>query len=384
MKRLSLQWRITIMTALLTCAACMLTNCLVGYTGMRYMDAIGSGISALSTADEDTPQAFDPTNVALDDEVTVVVNNAQESFGATAWCITAGVTLLGGVLAYFVSGRALKPLRAFAAQVERVQPDNLSEINLSEDVPTELQRCSASFNDMIGRLDEGFSAQRQFTGNAAHELRTPLTAIRGNAEMLEDPDLPPELHEKFCSIIIAESERLSRLTHDLLTLQRIDDNAMPMELSRVNLRELATGVLDALEPILRDRHANTEIVGEAPDVLGDPDRLKQAVTNLVENASRFIEPDGHITIELFGLKGNSILAVKDDGTGFGDIDPQLLFDRFYRTDASRSRGTGGTGLGLAIVKSVVESHDGTVEAINLPDGGACFIIALPSILPGER
>ena len=157
MKRLSLQWRITIMTALLTCAACMLTNCLVGYTGMRYMDAIGSGISALSTADEDTPQAFDPTNVALDDEVTVVVNNAQESFGATAWCITAGVTLLGGVLAYFVSGRALKPLRAFAAQVERVQPDNLSEINLSEDVPTELQRCSASFNDMIGRLDERMS-----------------------------------------------------------------------------------------------------------------------------------------------------------------------------------------------------------------------------------
>ncbi len=226
--------------------------------------------------------------------------------------------------------------------------------------------------------------QAAFISDVAHELRTPLTAIRGNAEMLEDPDLPPELHEKFCSIIINESERLSRLTHDLLTLQRLDDAAMPMELSRVNLRELSTGVLDALEPILRDRHANPEIIGEAPDVLGDPDRLKQAVTNLVENASRFIEPDGHITIELFGLKGNSILAVKDDGTGFGDIDPQLLFDRFYRTDASRSRGTGGTGLGLAIVKSVVEAHDGTVEAINLPDGGACFIIALPSILPGER
>ena len=226
--------------------------------------------------------------------------------------------------------------------------------------------------------------QAAFISDVAHELRTPLTAIRGNAEMLEDPDLPPELHEKFCSIIINESERLSRLTHDLLTLQRLDDAAMPMELSRVNLRELSTGVLDALEPILRDRHANAEIIGEAPDVLGDPDRLKQAVTNLVENASRFIEPDGHITIELFGLKGNSILAVKDDGTGFGDIDPQLLFDRFYRTDASRSRGTGGTGLGLAIVKSIAEAHDGTVEAINLPDGGACFIIALPSILPGER
>ena len=259
---------------------------------------------------------------------------------------------------------------------------------LSADFKALVQTTKSQQHDLV--LKE--RRQAAFISDVAHELRTPLTAIRGNAEMLEDPDLPPELHEKFCSIIIAESERLSRLTHDLLTLQRIDDNAMPMELSRVNLRELqrvnlkglAHSVIDALEPILRDREANTEIVGEAPDVLGDPDRLKQAVTNLVENASRFIEPDGHITIELFGLKGNSILAVKDDGTGFGDIDPQLLFDRFYRTDASRSRGTGGTGLGLAIVKSVVESHDGTVEAINLPDGGACFIIALPSILPGER
>lgn len=144
MKQLSLQWRITIMTALLTCMACALTNCLVGYTGMHYMDAIGSGVSALSTADEDTPQAFDPTNVALDDEVAVVVNNAQESFGTTAWCITAGVTLLGGVLAYFVSGHALKPLRAFAAQVERVQPNNLRESHKDEGgAATHLGNCSA-------------------------------------------------------------------------------------------------------------------------------------------------------------------------------------------------------------------------------------------------
>ena len=148
MKRLSLQWRITIMTALLTCAACVLTNCLVGYTGMRYMDAIGSDISAINAAGVDSPQAFDPTKATLDDEVTIVVNDAQESFGATAWCITAGITLLGGVLAYFVSGRALKPLRAFAAQVERVQPDNLSEIRLSEDA-----RRAATMQRLIQRYD---------------------------------------------------------------------------------------------------------------------------------------------------------------------------------------------------------------------------------------
>ncbi len=221
--------------------------------------------------------------------------------------------------------------------------------------------------------------QAAFVSDVAHELRTPLTAIRGNAEMLEDPDLPPALHEKFCSIIIAESERLTRLTNDLLTLQRIEDNSAPTEFSRVNLKSLAHSVVDALGPILRDREAKVAITGEAPDVLGSPDRLKQAVTNLVENASRFIEPGGNIIVELFGLRGNSILAVKDDGPGFGDADPKLLFDRFYRTDASRTRDTGGTGLGLAIVRSIVEAHDGTVEAINLPEGGACFIVALPSI-----
>ena len=142
------------------------------------------------------------------------------------------------------------------------------------------------------QIDLALKEHRQsaFVSDVAHELRTPLTAIRGNAEMLLDPDMPPELHDKFCSIIVVETERLSRLTNDLLALQRIEDDDTPFELSRVNLNALAHSVLDALEPILRDREANTRIVGEAPDVLGNPDRLKQAVTNLVENASRFISP----------------------------------------------------------------------------------------------
>lgn len=221
--------------------------------------------------------------------------------------------------------------------------------------------------------------QNEFVSDVAHELRTPLTAIRGNAEMLEDPDLPPSLHEKFCGIIISEAERLSRLVNDLLTLQRIENDATPANLSRVNLRTIATSVVDTLQPILIDRQANVEIIGEAPDVLGNPDRLKEAITNLVDNASRFIEPGGHITIELCGLRGSSVVQVKDDGCGFGDIDPALLFGRFYRADSSRARNTGGTGLGLAIVKSIAEAHDGTVEAVNLPEGGACFIIAIPSV-----
>ena len=191
MKRLSLQWRITLMTALLICSTCVLMNCLVGYSGMRYMDSIGAEASAHSKVEAASPSSFDPTNKELDDALTIVVNDAQESFGATSWYITAAVTLLGGVLAYFVSGHALQPLRSFATQVESVRPDNLADTKISEDVPSELRRCSASFNDMIARLDEGFSAQRQFTGNAAHELRTPLALMQAQVELFcaEHPDV---------------------------------------------------------------------------------------------------------------------------------------------------------------------------------------------------
>lgn len=226
--------------------------------------------------------------------------------------------------------------------------------------------------------------QNDFISDVAHELRTPLTAIHGNAEMLLDPDLPPDLHDKFTNIIIDESERLGRLTNDLLTLQHIERTPLATELRRVNLHNLSREVLDTLSPMLNQREARVEVEGEAPDVLGDPDRLKQVLSNLIENASRFIEPGGRIWIEIFGLRNNSIIVVKDDGKGFGDIDPSLLFDRFYRADPSRYRGTGGSGLGLSIVKSIVEAHDGSVEAVNLPEGGACFIVVLPSIVENAR
>ena len=252
---------------------------------------------------------------------------------------------------------------------------NLYEADiLSQDFKDLLDSSIAQCSDLARRERQ----EKQFVGDVAHELRTPLTAIRGNAELLLDPDLPPALHEKFCNTIISESERLSRLTNDLLTMQHLEDDNR-INLHRINLKPIAEEAVDALWPVLSDRQANVEIVGEAPDVLGDRDRLKQVVSNLVDNASRFIEPDGHIRIELYGVDGNSVIAVKDDGTGFGDVDPKMLFERFFRTDFSRARNTGGSGLGLAIVKSAVEAHDGTVEACNLPEGGACFIVAIPSL-----
>ena len=374
MKRLSLQWRITIMTALLTCAACMLTNCLVGYTGMRYMDAIGSGISALSTADEDTPQAFDPTNVALDDEVTVVVNNAQESFGATAWCITAGVTLLGGVLAYFVSGRALKPLRAFAAQVERVQPDNLSEINLSEDVPTELQRCSASFNDMIGRLDEGFSAQRQFTGNAAHELRTPLALMPAQIELFasEHPTSQPQTAE-LLGLLQEQTERMSRMTTVLLEMSEL--HSVPCE-DDIELGPLSEEVLTDLAPLAEHKDIVLNCSGGAL-IIGSDTLLYRLVFNLVENAIRYSRPGSTVNVSICDNDSHVFLRVEDQGPGIPKQYRESIFQPFFRLDKSRSRAYGGAGLGLARVWEIAALHGGTVEVEASSENGATMLTTLP-------
>ena len=374
MKRLSLQWRITIMTALLTCAACMLTNCLVGYTGMRYMDAIGSGISALSTADEDTPQAFDPTNVALDDEVTVVVNNAQESFGATAWCITAGVTLLGGVLAYFVSGRALKPLRAFAAQVERVQPDNLSEINLSEDVPTELQRCSASFNDMIGRLDEGFSAQRQFTGNAAHELRTPLALMQAQIELFasEHPTSQPQTAE-LLGLLQEQTERMSRMTKVLLEMSEL--HSVPCE-DDIELGPLSEEVLTDLAPLAEHKDIVLNCSGGAL-IIGSDTLLYRLVFNLVENAIRYSRPGSTVNDSICANDSHVFLRVEDQGPGIPKQYRESIFQPFFRLDKSRSRAYGGAGLGLALVWEIAALHGGTVEVEASSENGATMLTTLP-------
>ena len=371
MKRLSLQWRITIMTALLTCAACVLTNCLVGYTGMRYMDAIGSNISAFNATGEDSPQAFDPTKATPDDKVTIVVNDAQESFGTTTWYITAGVTLLGGALAYFVSGRALKPLRAFAAQVERVQPDNLSEIRLSEDVPTELQRCSASFNDMIARLGEGFSTQRQFTGNAAHELRTPLALMQAQVELFisEHSGLQPETAE-LLGLLQEQTERMSRMTKVLLEMSEL--RSVPCD-DDVELGPLSEEVLTDLAPLAENKDVTLDCAGDAL-AIGSDTLLYRLVFNLVENAIRYSRPGSTVNVSI--SDSDVFLRVEDQGPGIPKQYRESIFQPFFRLDKSRSRAYGGAGLGLALVWEIAALHGGTVEVETSSENGTVMLVTL--------
>ena len=307
-------------------------------------------------------------------------------FDLRAFFAVIPLSMLSFVAALIIGSLIADPLQSLSRKIKAARAGDITVDFTPRGELYEADMLAQDFKDLMARyqnqcqeLIRREKQEKQFVGNVAHELRTPLTAIRGNAELLLDPDLPPALHEKFCNTIVSEAERLSHLVNDLLTIQHVEEDNLVTEMERVNLKNIAQEAVDALSPVLSDRQANINITGEAPDVLGNRNRLKQVVSNLVDNASRFIEPGGHIQIELYGIGENSVIAVTDDGTGFGDVEPKLLFERFYRTDFSRARNTGGSGLGLSIVKSIVEAHDGTVEAFNRPEGGACFLVAIPAI-----
>lgn len=374
MKKLSLQWRITIMTAILICITCVLMNCLIGYSGKHYMDSIGNGISAYSDIDGGEPGAFDPQSENLDNEVTIIVSGAQQSFGTTNWYITAAVTLLGGVLAYFVSGRALKPLRSFAAQVENVQPNNLADAQISEDVLPEFKQFSKSFNSMIKRLDEGFSAQRQFTGNAAHELRTPLALTQAQIELFaaEHPDVQPETAE-FLKLLQEQTERMSQMTKTLLEMSEL--RSVPCN-DRIELAPMIEEIITDLEPIAEEKGIALNYDGNGT-MIGSDTLIYRLIFNLTENAIRYNRANAQVHISVCDDGDKISIRVRDNGHGIPEQYRESIFQPFFRIDKSRSRAHGGVGLGLSLVWEIVLLHKGEIKIEESSDNGTVMLVTLP-------
>ena len=373
-KKLSLQWRITLTTTLLVCVTCVLMNCLIGYSGMHYMESIGNGLAAYGDLDKGEPGSFDPESVSPDQDVTIIVSDAQQSFGATNWLITVAVTLLGGVLAYFVSGRALRPLRDFAVQVEQVQPNNLAEMKISEDVLPEFKQFSASFNDMIDRLEQGFSAQKQFTGNAAHELRTPLALMQMQMELfsLEHPGANPETAD-FLKLLQEQTERMSQMTKTLLEMSEL--RSVPCN-DRIELAPLVEEVFADLAPLAEQREIALECEGDAA-IVGSDTLMYRLVFNLVENALRYSRPGTAVSVSIDEEANRVLLRVRDRGAGIPVQYRESIFQPFFRVDKSRSREYGGVGLGLSLVWEIAALHSGTVEIEESTNEGTVMLVALP-------
>ena len=375
MKKLSLQWRITLMTAFLTCMTCVAMNLLLSYSGRHYMDSISSHITSCGDTDKGEPDFFDPEREKLDQELTIIIHGAQESFIATNWCITAAVTLLGGVLAYFLSGRALNPLRAFTSQVEKVQPNNLSDMKMAEDVLPEFRQFSRSFNQMLDRLDDGFAAQRQFTGNAAHELRTPLALMQAQLELFstEHPKMLPET-AGFLLLLREQTERMTQMTKTLLEMSEL--RTVPCN-DQIEIAPMIEEIFTDLAPLAEKNGTILESTGDGT-MTGSDTLIYRLLFNLTENAIRYNRPDGMVRITVTEEEKRLIIRVADTGYGVPEQYRESIVQPFFRVDKSRSRENGGVGLGLSLVWEIVTLHGGEVCVEESSEKGTTIAVRLPS------
>ena len=377
MKRLSLQWRITLMSVLLIGITCVAMNLLLCSSGVYYMDTIVDGLQGGGTVilNEEGTASFDPQLVAPDDELTIVVDGAQGRFRATNWYITAAVTLLSGILAYFVSGRALKPLRSFASQVEMVQMNNLADMKIDEDVLPEFKQLSHSFNQMLERLNTAFAAQRQFTGNAAHELRTPLALMQAQLELFsaEHPAVLPQTAE-FLTLLREQTERLTQMTRTLLEMSNLQQVARN---ERIQLAPMIEEIFTDLAP-LSDKRGVT-LTAEGDGIMTGSDALiYRLIFNLTENAVKYNRPGGSVRVSVTQEPEKLLLRVSDTGCGIPEEHQRSIFQPFFRVDKSRSREYGGAGLGLALVWEIAELHGGFVWVEESSEKGTTIAVGLPT------
>ena len=376
MRKISLQWRITLMTVLLIGVTCIVMNLLLCSSGVYYMDTIADTFQAGTVImNEEGAESFDPQRIRPDEELTIIVNGAQGRFHTTNWYITAVVTLLSGILAYFVSGRALMPLHSFASQVEKVQMNNLADMRINEEVLPEFRQLSRSFNQMLERLNNAFAAQRQFVGNAAHELRTPLALMQAQLELFsaEHPDVRPETAE-FLALLREQTERLTQMTKTLLemsNLQQVSRN------EHIQLAPMIEEIFTDLASLAEKKEISLVYDGDGV-MTGSDALIYRLLFNLTENAVKYNHPGGRVRVSVMQEPEKLLIRVSDTGCGIPGEYQQSIFQPFFRVDKSRSREFGGAGLGLSLVWEIANLHGGRVWVAESSEGGTTIAVELPA------
>ena len=376
MRKISLQWRITLMTVLLIGITCIVMNLLLCSSGVYYMDTIADTFQAGTVImNEEGAESFDPQRIRPDEELTIIVNGAQGRFHTTNWYITAVVTLLSGILAYFVSGRALMPLHSFASQVEKVQMNNLADMRINEEVLPEFRQLSRSFNQMLERLNNAFAAQRQFVGNAAHELRTPLALMQARLELFsaEHPDVLPETAE-FLALLREQTERLTQMTKTLLemsNLQQVSRN------EHIQLAPMIEEIFTDLASLAEKKEISLVYDGDGV-MTGSDALIYRLLFNLTENAVKYNHPGGRVRVSVTQEPEKLLIRVSDTGCGIPGGYQQSIFQPFFRVDKSRSREFGGAGLGLSLVWEIANLHGGRVWVAESSEGGTTIAVELPA------
>ena len=382
MKRLSLQWRITLLTILLLAAACVTMKTLLCSSGHAYMDSIGNYVMHYAEEEPlairvDIPEEqWKDMSERFSGEFVVELTGAKHSFCMRGWYIALAVIVLGGAVAYFVSGRALKPLKRFTAKAERVQLQSLSEIPLSEDEAVEFSRLSRAVNQMLLRLKQAFDAQQQFVGNAAHELRTPLALMQARLDLYmstDHGDSCPETEETI-AMMQEQTERLSRMVRTLLDMS--DLKAVPRN-DQIQLAPMIEEVLADLSPLAEKSGVTLSQSGGDLWITGSDVLIYRAIFNLVENGVKYNCPGGSVCVAVSRRGQKAVIEVKDTGCGIPESFRESVFQPFFRVDKSRSREKGGVGLGLSLVWEIAHLHGGDVRVRESGESGTAIELTLP-------
>ena len=381
MKRLSLQWRITLLTALLIAGTCICLNLLLYHSGAVSIDSLNGFVF------EYTPESSeDPDGLAIeisDSQMSEFISrfsdeayDVKTDFGRKGWLITVAVTIVSAAIAYFVSGQALKPLRKLSQQAEKIDQDSISDIRLNEDTVKEFRQLSVSVNLMLDRLSESFAMQRQFSGNAAHELRTPLAIMQTKLELFAAEH--KNMEDDTAELVRSQEEQLDRLSRLVHTLLEMSNLSSAPRSDRIELAPLVEEIITDLTPLASQNDITMEQDCDNVVITGSDALIYRLVFNLIENAVKYNRRGGSVSVSVHKENSDVVVRVSDTGCGIPEEYRESIFQPFFRVDKSRSRQMGGVGLGLALVHEIAVLHGGSVRAEPGNKSGTVFIVTLPS------
>lgn len=376
MKKMSLQWRLTIITTLFIAMICGCLTMYIYSSGVYYMDSLQEAVDTQSQDDEKGPNEIfiGIPDDAWDDfasNFSVQVYNNKADYKRKSLAFSVMMALFGGVVTYFICGRALKPLNEFSKKIEEVQAQNLADSEIEENDVKELNQLSVSYNKMLKRLSEAFETQRQFTANAAHELRTPLAVMQVQLDVYNSSEHPDNdaCATLTIQMVTEQNERLSKMVKTLLDMSELQTVARDDEIA---LDALVEEVLADLEPLAQEKHIQLMQTCEPVSMMGSDILIYRLVYNLVENAIKYNRMDGTVTVSVTEENDRTCIRVEDTGNGIPEELKGRVFDPFFRVDKSRSRALGGVGLGLALVHEIVRVHEGDVTIKDNTAGGTTF------------
>ena len=376
MKRMSLQWRLTCITTLCIAIICGCLTMFVYKNGVHYIDSLQDAVESQwdekgNKSDEIYISIPDDKWDEFADEFSIQVYNNKADYKRNSLIITVLLALLGGVVTYFISGHALRPIREFSDKIEEVQAQNLSDSRIEENNVKELNQLGISYNKMLERLSEAFEIQRQFTANAAHELRTPLALMQVQLDLYNSASHPGNDADTLQTIkmVTEQNDKLNRMVKTLLDMSELQTMGRD---DKIILDAIVEEVLADLEPLAVEK--NIKLIGKCEDatMTGSDILIYRLVYNLVENAIKYNHPLGQVTVTAYQRNKHVYLSVEDTGSGIPKELRERVFEPFFRVDKSRSRELGGVGLGLAFVREIVRVHDGSICIKSGKTGGTIF------------